>query len=83
MGVAQFLVTKYGQNVVIKYIFTHFFIFAKMGSQKGAKNLFIDFFNFAWVDGCVDDREKMEMKDNWILHISIPIWVFKIVCKLV
>ena len=49
MGVAQFLVIKFGRNVVIKYIFAHFFIFAKMGSQKGAKNLFIDFFQF-----CVD-----------------------------
>ena len=78
MGVAQFLVIKFGRNVVIKYIFAHFFIFAKMGSQKGAKNLFINFFNSAWADGCVDGREKTEMKETEFCTFL----VFKIVCKL-
>jgi len=36
------------ETVTIDVIFDEFFIFAEIGFQKGARNWFLGFFNFAW-----------------------------------
>jgi len=63
------------------YSVDSFFIFAKLGSKKGAKTLIIGFFVFAWADESVGGWLLTEMKENFNLHILVPIWGFKMVCK--
>ena len=36
------------ETFIINVILDEFFIFTKMGSQKGAKTLIFGFFDFAW-----------------------------------
>ena len=64
-------------------IFNEFLIFTEIGFQKGAKNYFSGFFNFAWAGDCVGESDIPQMKDILIAHILILIWVFKMVCNIV
>ena len=41
------------ETFTINVIFDEFFIFAKMGSQNGAKTDLFSFFDFAWAGHCV------------------------------
>ena len=41
------------ETFIINVIFDKLFIYAKMGSQKGAETLIFDFFDFRWA--CADD----------------------------
>ena len=41
------------ETLTIDVIFDEFFIFAEIDSQKGARNWFFGFFNFAWAGDCV------------------------------
>ena len=54
-----------------------------MGFSHFARNWIFGFFNFVWAGQCVGRWIMAEMKENCNLHILIPMWVFKMVCKTV
>ena len=47
------------------------------------KPYFFGFFIFAWAVMTWVAIAWAEMKENFFLHILVPIWVFKMVCKCV
>ena len=51
------------ETFIINVSFGEFFIFTKMGSQKGATTLIFGFFDFAWAGHCVGGSNISQMKD--------------------
>ena len=65
------------------HIFQSIFDLQLQYLHTSALNLIFGFFDFAWAGDCVGGWLMAKMKENFIAHILIPMWVFNLMCKLV
>ena len=73
-----------GQNLsAFFHIFQSNFDLHLQYLHTSAFNLIFGFFDFAWAGDCVGGWLMAKMKENFIAHILIPMWVFNLMCKLV
>ena len=73
LGQFKCLLTYLQSNCDLRFQYLH----------RSALNLIFGIFDFAWARDSVGGWHIAEMKGNFILHLLIPMRVFKMVCKLV